>query len=109
MDDDFWLDTDANLEYMLNFLDNTGFDLVLGSIGNDHRQSTWESYNHIVHEPADDGFCFSRVELPNRIPVTGFEEECHVVHIARNFFMGRTLTAGSVRHGKSSLIPKLPI
>jgi hypothetical protein len=105
MDDDFWLDTDANLQYMVNFLDKTGFDLVFGSIGNDQKQIKWESYNKFLHEPAEDGFCFSRVEMPNRIPVKGFEDECHVVQIARNFFMGRTLTAGSVRHGKYSLTP----
>jgi len=96
MDDDFWLDTDANIPYMANFLDETGFDLVFGSIGK--AQIKWESYNKLVLEPAEDGFCFSRVELPNRIPVKGFEDQCHVVQIARNFFMGRTLTAGSVRH-----------
>jgi hypothetical protein len=98
MDDDFWLDTDANIPYMVDFLDKTGFDIVFGSIGK-AEQIRWESLNKLELEPAKDGFCYNRVALPSRIPVKGFEEQCHVVQIARNFFMGRTLTAGSVRHG----------
>jgi hypothetical protein len=108
VDDDFWLDTDANIPYMVNFLDETGFDLVFGSIGK-AEQIKWESFDKLVLEPAEDGYCFNRVEMPNRIPVKGFEDECHVVQIARNFFMGRTLTAGSVRHGKNSLIQNFVI
>ena len=103
MDDDFWLDKDANVPYMVNFLDETGFDLVFGSIGK-AEQIKWENLDKLVLEPAEDGFCFNRVELPNQIPVKGFEDQCHIVQIARNFFMGRTLTAGSVRHGKSSSV-----
>ena len=98
MDDDFWLDSDANIQYMVDFLDKTGFDIVFGSI-NKAETSNWERFNKLVLEPAEDGFCFNRVLLPNTIPVKGFEKQCHVVQIARNFFMGRTLTAGSVRHG----------
>ena len=108
MDDDFWLDTNANIPYMVDFLDKTGFDIVFGSIGK-AEQIKWESFNKLKLEPAEDGFCYNRVPLPSRIPVKGFEHQCHVVQIARNFFMGRTLTAGSVRHGKSSLIPNFGI
>ena len=98
MDDDFFLDENSNIKYMMDFLDETGFDLVFGSI-NKNEQIKWESFNKLVLEPANDGFCFKREPLPNTIPVKGYEDDCIVVQIARNFFMGRTLTAGSVRHG----------
>ena len=42
------------------------------------------------------GYCFDR-KGGRKIPLNGFENDCHVADIVANFYLARTAKAGSVR------------
>ena len=98
VDDDFIFNSHTDLEYMINVADKSGYDIVGGGVSSDQR-NTWAERDHFVLERDADGFCYHRVRFSNEIKLPGFEDECLVVDVLLNFFLGRTATAGRVRMG----------
>jgi len=99
VDDDFIFNSHTDLEYMINVADKSGYDIVGGGVSSDKR-NVWAERDHFVFERDSEGFCYHRVRFSNEIKLPGFEDECLVVDVLLNFFLGRTATAGRIRMGK---------
>jgi len=93
-DDDFEFGKKTNLVKMLEIIKRTGFDIVGGGVGQP-KLSEWANDGRWSIEKGKSGDCVSRR--------SGFYgslksyPDCHVVDVISNFFIGRTLTAGSIR------------
>ena len=93
-DDDFEFGKMTNLVKMLEIIKRTGFDIVGGGVGQP-KLSEWANDARWSIEKGKSGHCVSRR--------SGFYgslksyPDCHVVDVISNFFIGRTLTAGSIR------------
>ncbi|CBY30880.1 unnamed protein product [Oikopleura dioica] len=96
VDDDFIFNSHTDLEYMINVADKSGYDIVGGGVSSDKR-NVWAERDHFVVERDSEGFCYHRVRFSNEIKLPGFEDECLVVDVLLNFFLGRTATAGRIR------------
>ena len=83
---------------MLRVTETTGFDIVGGSLKK-HVRSPWAQSDFINIRASENGFCFHRGMYRN-LQLPGFEDECLIVDLMDNFFLGRTATAGKIRFGK---------
>ena len=81
---------------MLNIIETTGYDIIGGGVGMDHLNA-WRAYAIMKIEKGnfDDGFCIKRAK-GNYGTIPGYPN-CYVVDLIANFFIARTLTAGSLR------------
>ena len=100
VDDDFVFNSHTDLAYMVEVADKSGYDIIGGGVSTDKR-NTWAERDHFVVERASEGFCYHRVRFSNEIKLPGFEEECLVVDVLLNFFVGKTSSAGRIRMGTS--------
>jgi hypothetical protein len=110
-DDDFQLSNETDLSYMVHVAEKSGFDIIGGAL-NKHERSGWARADFFNLRRSETGFCFSRASykslaLPGMsspylfvINKSGFEDECYIVDVMDNFFLGRTVTAGKIRFGK---------
>ncbi|CAG5077043.1 Oidioi.mRNA.OKI2018_I69.PAR.g8618.t1.cds [Oikopleura dioica] len=85
----------TDLRYMVNVAETTGYDLIGGSL-NKHERSPWAKSDFMNIRPSPTGFCFHR-GIYQHLELPGFEDECRIVDIMDNFFLGRTVTAGKIR------------
>ena len=70
--------------------------MVGGAVGS-HAENFWNARNKLDIQRANNGHCYDRVEYPHRMPLPQFEADCHITDIVQNFFLARTLTAGTIR------------
>lgn len=96
-DDDFVFYEESDMEYMVDVLDKSGFDVVGGGVDT-HQRNAWQSSDFIEIKTSPEGYCYTRKPFPTLMTLPGFDN-CYVVDIILNFFMARTNTAGTVRMG----------
>ena len=93
-DDDHEFNQNTNLEKMLDIIQHTGFDIVGGGFGKS-TLTQWGSMARYQVQHGQSGHCLTRhagfhgtlASYPN----------CQVGDVISNFFIARTLTAGSIR------------
>lgn len=95
VDDDFVFQPNTNLEWQLNVIRTTGYDVIGGGVGM-AGESGWARKRNLNIAYGADGNCYAR-QLGKVIPLPGYEKDCHVADIISNFFIARTITAGTVR------------
>ena len=93
-DDDFKFNKNTDLAKMLEVIARTGFDIIGGGI-NQSKLTKWGSVGRFRIERGHSGHCVSR--RPGFYGALGSYPDCQVGDIIQNFFIGRTLTAGSIR------------
>lgn len=70
VDDDFAFTDETNLEYLLDVIETTGYDVVAGAI-NFARETPWLRHNHLVIDRSDTGNCFNRI-IGRNVPLPGY-------------------------------------
>ena len=95
-DDDFIFTEETDLGYLLKVIETSGYDVIGGSI-NSHEPNTWSSQIKLDIERTSAGNCFNRSTMEQQIPLPKFESGCIVADIVENFFLARTISAGSIR------------
>ena len=93
-DDDFVFNTNTNLEIFLDIIEKTGFDLIGGGVGTTSL-NTWRRHGKYKVKRGSSGYCVNR-ENGFYGTLEGFKN-CQVGDVVANFFIARTLTAGTVR------------
>ncbi|CAG5080152.1 Oidioi.mRNA.OKI2018_I69.PAR.g9488.t1.cds [Oikopleura dioica] len=93
MDDDFVVEKNTSLDYLLEVIESTGYDLVAGTTTN--ADEGWGKYNNFDIQRTEKGFCYARRET-DHLPIPGYPG-CMAMDLVRNFFIARTATAGKVR------------
>ncbi|CAG5089286.1 Oidioi.mRNA.OKI2018_I69.PAR.g12158.t2.cds [Oikopleura dioica] len=99
VDDDFIFTEDTKLEKFVEVAEESQFDIVGGLVVNkgDKKGADWNSYDKISIQYSAEGNCYKRDKHQILTNLPGFEENCIVNDIVKNFFIGRTSTAGSIR------------
>merc|ERR1712131_44693 len=102
-DGDWFFNEGTSLEKFLDVIENTGFDPIGGLVGGESMIvgpsnsffNNWLNYGNYKIKKGASGNCISR-EFGFRGPLPGYEK-CQACDIVINFFIARTLTAGTVR------------
>ena len=93
-DDDFVFNTNTNLDSFLDIIEKTGYDLIGGGVGTTSL-NTWRRHGKYKVKRGSTGYCVNR-ENGFYGTLEGFKN-CQVGDVVANFFIARTLTAGTVR------------
>ena len=93
-DDDFLFNKHTQVERFLDIIGKTGFDIIGGGVGR-RTLNEWRKIARYDIQRGGSGHCVSRRDgfygtLTNY-------PDCHVGDVIANFFIARTLTAGSIR------------
>ena len=98
-DDDFIFNNNTRVERLLDIIVKTGFDIVGGGVTGGDDGFGWGEWGQAMRydiQRGNSGHCVTRRDgfygtLSTKFP------DCHVGDVVYNFFIARTLTAGSVR------------
>ena len=98
-DDDFIFNNNTRVERLLDIIVKTGFDIVGGGVTGGDDGFGWGEWGQAMRydiQRGNSGHCVTRRDgfygtLSTKFP------DCHVGDVVYNFFIARTLTAGSIR------------
>ena len=95
-DDDFIFNKHTQVERFLNIIAKTGFDIIGGGIGTGRLYNLRRKIARYDIQRGNSGHCVSRRDGFYGT-LTNLATTCHVGDVIDNFFIARTLTAGSIR------------
>ena len=96
MDDDFVVTAQTDLEILFSIIEQTNYDVVSGKVGFSDSVSKFQRKEHFSIDKNENGFCYTRIPYQPTIQMPGYPD-CHVTDITSNYFIARTVTAGTIR------------
>ena len=93
-DDDHEFHNETNIEAMLEIITKTGFDIIGGGMGFNHF-TPWQTFGRYDLTRGSTGHCVARQS--GDFGTLEQYPDCSVRDVIANFFLARTMTAGTIR------------
>ena len=66
VDDDFIVTENTKLEYLVEIIDESGYDVIGGTVVENDKQDSWDKFGRFEITASKEGFCYSRKKFGNQ-------------------------------------------